>query len=195
MANSGDRQVRFKSWSRFSSKNLHDCCDVSSKPVIYVPVNPKTAHSQFAHFPVLSYFEKIAHMSVVWAYISLWLCIFVYSDVCCKSQQCWRYYELMLRNQWDLGIYLNMALVKVEQGHFETAILILHNFFLFYYGYRCLEEITLNIFMIQTLCTVMQLFKGSYFSVDAASRHFWPNSAIANGETHVFMSSVSPTSR
>ena len=42
----------------------------------------------------------------------------------------------MLRNQWDLGIYLNMALLKVEQGHFETAILILHNFFVFYYGYR-----------------------------------------------------------
>ena len=56
-------------------------------------------------------------------------------------------------------------------------------------------RITLNIFMIQTLCTVMQLFKGSYFSVDAASRHFWPNSAIANGTTHVFMSSVSPASR
>ena len=33
----------------------------------------------------------------------------------------------MLRNQWDLGIYLNMALLKVEQEHFETAILILHN--------------------------------------------------------------------
>ena len=33
-------------------------------------------------------------------------------------------------------------------------------------------RITLNIFMIQTLCIVMQLFKGSYFSVDAASRHF-----------------------
>ena len=27
-----------------------------------------------------------------------------------------------------------MALVKVEQGHFETATLILHNFFVFYYG-------------------------------------------------------------
>ena len=27
----------------------------------------------------------------------------------------------------------------------------------------------------------MQLFKGSYFSVDATSWHFWPNSAIANG--------------
>ena len=27
-----------------------------------------------------------------------------------------------------------MALVKVEQGHFETAILILHNFFVFKVG-------------------------------------------------------------
>ena len=42
-------------------------------------------------------------------------------------------------------------------------------------------NIILNIFMIQTLCTAMQLFKGSYFSVDAVSRHFWTNSAIANG--------------
>ena len=33
--------------------------------------------------------------------------------------------------------------------------------------------------MIQTLNTVMQLFKGSNFSMRAASRHFWPNSAIA----------------
>ena len=33
--------------------------------------------------------------------------------------------------------------------------------------------------MIQTLSTVMQLFKGSYFSVGATSKHFWPNSAIA----------------
>ena len=55
----------------FFSKNLHDCCDVSCKPVIYVPVNSKTAHSQFAHFPLLSYFVKIAHMSVAWAYVSL----------------------------------------------------------------------------------------------------------------------------
>ena len=29
-------------------------------------------------------------------------------------------------------------------------------------------NIILNIFIIQTLCTVMQLFKGSYFSMDAA---------------------------
>ena len=40
--------------------------------------------------------------------------------------------------------------------------------------------------MIQTLNTVMQLFKGSNFSMRAASRHFWPNSAMANGTTHVF---------
>ena len=39
---------------------------------------------------------------------------------------------------WHL---LNMALLKVEQGHLETAILILHNFFVVYYGYRCLEAL------------------------------------------------------
>ena len=54
-------------------------------------------------------------------------------------------------------------MIKVKQGHFETAILILHNLFFFYYGYRCLEALHLNIFMIQTLCTVMQLFRGSSF--------------------------------
>ena len=41
--------------------------------------------------------------------------------------------------------------------------------------------------MIQTLRTVMQLFKGSYVSVGAASRHFWPNLAIANGTMHMFL--------
>ena len=30
--------------------------------------------------------EKIAHMSVVWVYVSLWLCGFVCSDVCCRGQ-------------------------------------------------------------------------------------------------------------
>ena len=34
--------------------------------------------------------------------------------------------------------------------------------------------------------TVMVLFKGSYFSVGAASRDFWPNLAKANGTTLVF---------
>ena len=32
-----------------------------------------TSHSDW----LLSYFEKIAHMSVVWLYVSLWLCRFV----------------------------------------------------------------------------------------------------------------------
>ena len=79
----------------------------------------------------------------------------------------------MIRNQRDLGIYLNMTLLK-EQGHFEAALFILHIFFVFYYGYRCRCRwyIILNIFMIQTLCIVMQLFKGSYFNVDATARHF-----------------------
>ena len=39
--------------------------------------------------------------------------------------------------------------------------------------------------MIQTVSTVMQLFKGSYFSVAAGLRHLCPNSAIANhGKGH-----------
>ena len=76
---------------------------------------------------LLSYFEKIVHMSVVSAYVSLWLCI-----LCIDSSQ---FFRLLLRLQ-------------------------------------VFGRITLNIFMIQTLCTVVQLFKGSYFSMDAASRHF-----------------------
>ena len=32
------------------------------------------------------YFENIAHMSVVWAYVSLSLCDFVCADVCCRGQ-------------------------------------------------------------------------------------------------------------
>ena len=47
------------------------------------------------HVTLLKFFEKIAHMSVVWAYVSLWLCGFVCSDVCCRDQQGWRYNEFM----------------------------------------------------------------------------------------------------
>ena len=63
----------------------------------------------------------------------------------------------------------DIATLKVKQGHFETAILVFHNFF--YFGLRCLEAKQLNILMTQTLSTVMQLFKGSYFSVASGSRH------------------------
>ena len=45
-------------------------------------------------------------------------------------------------------------------------------FFLLLLRLEVFGNIILNIFMIQTLCTVMQLFKGSYFSVDAISRLF-----------------------
>ena len=65
-----------------------------------------------------------------------------------------------------------MTLLKVKQGHFEPAISILHNLLVFYYSYMCLEALHLNIFTIQTFCTVMHLFKGSCFSVGAASSHF-----------------------
>ena len=62
-------------------------------------------------------------------FLSLYICGFVCSDICCK-------------NQWDLGIYLNIALLKVEQGHFETAILILHNFFVIKLRLQVLGSIT-----------------------------------------------------
>ena len=39
--------------------------------------------------------------------------------------------------------------------------------------------------MIPTMSTVMQLFKGSHFSVGAGSTHLWPNSAMANGTMYV----------
>ena len=60
-----------------------------------------------------------------------------------------------------LGFYF------LEKEMQETLI-----FFLRYYGYKCLEALHLHILMIQTLYIVMQVFKGSYFSVGAASRHF-----------------------
>ena len=36
--------------------------------------------------------------------------------------------------------HINMILLNIKQGHFETATLILHNFFVVYCGLRCLEE-------------------------------------------------------
>ena len=72
---------------------------------------------------------------------------------------------------WHL---LSMALLKVEEGHFKIAILTLRSFAgLLLSRLQVFRSIALNIFMIQTLCKEMQLFKGSYFSVDAAAlRHF-----------------------
>ena len=33
----------------------------------------------------------------------------------------------------------NIAALKVKEGNFKTAILVLHSFVVFYYGLRCLE--------------------------------------------------------
>ena len=33
----------------------------------------------------------------------------------------------------------DFAALRVKQGHFETPILVLYNFVIFYYGLRCLE--------------------------------------------------------
>ena len=51
--------------------------------------------------------------------------------------------------------------------HFDSS-----QFFRLLLRLQVFGNIILNIFMIQTLCTVIQLFKGSYFSVYATSRHF-----------------------
>ena len=135
----------------------------------------------WAHFSLLflflSYFEKIANMSVVWAYVSLWLFMFG---------------PIRLKVLWVGRLGTNEILASIKHGIVKgqtRALWDSHNdssqFFRLLLRLQVFRNITLNIVMIQTLCTVMQLFKGSYFSVDAASRHFWPNSAIVNGTTHV----------
>ena len=37
-----------------------------------------------------------------------------------------------------------MILLKVKQGHLEAAILILHNFYVFYYGLKVFRSIKLK---------------------------------------------------
>ena len=101
---------------------------------------------------------------------------------------------------WCLGTYEILASIKHAIAKSRTRALWDRHldssqFFRLLLWLQVFRSITLNIFMIQMPCTVMQLFKGSYLILDAASRHFWPNSAIVNGTMHVFMSSVSPASR
>ena len=125
-------------------------------------------------------------------FVALWLCMFG-----CLLQEPIRLKVLWV---WCLGTNEILASIKLGIAKGRTgAIWDRHlnssQFFCLLLRLQVFRSITLNIFMIQTLCTVMQLSKGSYFSVDAASTHFWPNSAIANGTTHVFMSYVSPASR
>ena len=81
------------------------------------------------------FWKKSSYVSgvSVCVFVALWICGFVCSDVCCRGQQGWRYYELMFRNQRDLASKHDIAPLKVKQGHFETAILVLHNFVVLYY--------------------------------------------------------------
>ena len=69
--------------------------------------------------------------------------------------------------------HLIMTLLKVKQGHFETPILVLLNFSSIITA-KDVQKHNINIFMIQTLSTAMQLFKGSNLGgwMGAASRHF-----------------------
>ena len=88
-------------------------------------------------FPFLSSFEKIAHMSGVWAYVSLWLCGFVALSVrmCVagankvEGSMSW-----CLGTNENLASKLDFATLKVKQGHFEAAIFILHKFVVIYHS-------------------------------------------------------------
>ena len=108
-------------------------------------------------------------MSAVLGYVSLLICGFVALSVrmCIAwANEVEGTKSLCLRNNEILASKHDIAALKVKQ-----AILVFDNFVAFYSGLRCLEAQHLNIFMFQTPSTVMQLFKGSYFSVAAGSRH------------------------
>ena len=84
------------------------------------------------HSSVLfSYFEKkIAHMSVVWAYVSLWLCLFG----CVLQGPIIKVEGTKLGTKKILASKHRIAAPKVKQRQFETAIVVLHTFVVFYYG-------------------------------------------------------------
>ena len=114
-------------------------------------------------------------------FVALWLCMFG-----CLLQE-----PIRLKVPWVGCLGTNEILASIKHGIVKDQTRALWDchidssqFFHLLLRLQVFRSITLNIVMIQTLCTVMQLFKGSYFSVDAASRHFWPNSAIVNGTTH-----------
>ena len=121
---------------------------------------------------LLSYFEKNS------SYISgVSVCIFVVLYLQMFVEKANNVEGTM---SWCLGTNEILASIKhgIAKGR-TRAIWDRHldssQFFRLLLRLQVFRSITLNIFMIQTLCTVMQLFKGSYFSVDAASRRFWPN--------------------
>ena len=64
----------------------------------------------------------------------MYLCGFVCLNVCCRGQEGWTYYEVMLATNEILASKHDIAALKVKQGHFETTILVLRYFVVFYYG-------------------------------------------------------------
>ena len=63
-----------------------------------------------------------------------------------------------------------MAWLKVKQGHFETAIVILHNVLSLKTASGVLKHY-IKYLHDSKLCTVMHLFKGSYY-LDRLNRPF-----------------------
>ena len=123
-------------------------------------------------------------MPVVWAYVSLWLCGFVCSDVCCRGQWGWRYHEFSVGPMrfWHLTWH---CLKKSNKGTLRMPSWSSQFFRLL---------LRLEVFRSTTSkyphdsnaeCSDAAFYLGS-ITVGAASRHFWPNSAITNGTTHVF---------
>ena len=61
-----------------------------------------------------------------------------------------------------------VQILKYVQQRYQLYSRWVPLFFRLLFRLQVFRSTTLNIFMIQMLCTVMQLFKGSCFSVDAA---------------------------
>ena len=106
----------------------------------------------------------------------MYLCGFVCCDVCCRANNVAGTIRWCLRTNEISQSKHDIAALKVKQGHFETAILILDNFVVFHHNWMCWKTSYLNIFITETSSAVMQLCKGSYFNVAPGSRHLWPYS-------------------
>ena len=87
----------------------------------------------------LSYFEIQNSSYVSGVSVCERLCGFVFVSLYLVRMFVARADKVEGTMSWCLGT--NEILLKVEQGHFEAAILILHNFFVFYYGDGCLETL------------------------------------------------------
>ena len=72
------------------------------------------------HGLLWSSFEEIAHIVYLFVALSVWMCVAGSNKV----------EGTMLGTNEILASKHDIAVLKVEQGHFETATLVLHNFFI-----------------------------------------------------------------